>query len=102
MIVGPTKPPIVPIELMNARPPAAARPLRNRGGIVQNSARAALTPLTATVIHSTDIQKEVPANRIDPTKPTAASAHANARLPTLLPRRSTCPAQRIIVTLATA
>src|SRR6186997_688759 len=101
-MVGPTNPPMVPMELMKARPPAAARPLRKRGGIVQKRARAALTPLTATVIQSTDNQNDVPANRIEPMNPTAASAHATARLPTLLPRRSTRPAQRIIVTLATA
>ena len=54
--MGPIAPPVVPMELMNARPPAAAIPVRNRGGIVQKMARAPLMPVTATAIQKTDIQ----------------------------------------------
>jgi len=39
MTYGPTNPPVVPMELMKARPPAAAMPVRKRGGIVQKIAR---------------------------------------------------------------
>ena len=49
MRYGPTKPPIVPTELMKASPPAAAMPVRKRGGIVQKIPRAALMPVSATV-----------------------------------------------------
>ena len=41
---GPTKPPSVATLLMNARPPAAASPVRNRVGIVQKMARADVMP----------------------------------------------------------
>src|SRR4029079_11329177 len=60
MMYGPTKPPLVPMELMNARPPAAAIPVRKRGGIVQKIARAPLTPVTATPIQITDTHTVVP------------------------------------------
>src|SRR5262245_1749366 len=92
---GPTNPPVVPIELMNARPPAAAMPVRKRGGMVQKIARAPLTPVTATAIHTTESQKLF-LNRIAPRKPHADTAHDSARLTTLLAPRSTCPAHRII------
>src|SRR5260370_30888864 len=46
---GPTKPPTVPMLLMNARPPAAATPVRNRVGMVQQVARAAVTPTKTTL-----------------------------------------------------
>src|SRR4029453_2125286 len=97
---GPTNPPVVPIELMNASPPAAAMPVRNRGGIVQKIARAPLTPVSATAIHITDTQKFF-SKRIAPRNPHAATAHAIARLTTLLEPRSTRSAHRIMPITAT-
>ena len=79
MIVGPTNPPIVPIELMNARPPAAARPLRKRGGIVQKSARARVDAAHRHGHPQHRHPEVVPANRIDPTKPTADDERRPAR-----------------------
>ena len=67
---GPTNPPVVPMELMNARPPAAAMPVRNRGGMVQKIARAPLMPVTATAIPR-PTPRSCPANRIAPRKPQA-------------------------------
>src|SRR5687768_17179220 len=78
---------------MNASPPAAATPVRNRGGIVQKMARAPLMPVTATAIQTTDIQNS-PRNTIAPMNPAAATAQASARLTTLLAPRSTTPAHR--------
>src|SRR5262245_31531066 len=101
MTAGPTNPPNVPTELIKARPPAAARPVRNLGGIVQKIARAPLTPVTATAIHTTDTQKLL-SNRIAPRNPAADSRHASARFTTLLPPRSTWRAHRTIPTTATA
>src|SRR4051794_15565961 len=50
MMLGPTNPPMVPIELMNASPPAAATPVRKRGGMLQNNPRAPLMPTSATAM----------------------------------------------------
>src|SRR5262249_31938405 len=93
---GPTKPPSVPMLLMNARPPAAARPVRNRVGIVQKIARAAVMPINASVIHERETQRfdERIANR----SPIVATKHAIRRLPIFFPVRSTQTAQRIIAT----
>src|SRR4051794_5347434 len=79
-IVGPTNPPIVPTELMNASPPAAAIPVRKRGGIVQKMPRAALMPLSASVMKPSDTQKCD--DQIAPRNPTADSRQANVRFRT--------------------
>ena len=86
---GPTKPPIVPIELMNARPPAAAMPVRKRGGIVQKMPARSVDPVSATVRPHTDTQKFA-RKRSRRGSPRPRRRHASARLTTLLPRRSTC------------
>src|SRR5689334_3138055 len=102
MIDGPTNPPSTPIELMNARPPAAARPVRNRGGMVQKSARALFTPVSAIATAATETQN----SSVITTalmKPSAASAQAIARLVILLRLlRSTNEAHAIMPALATA
>src|SRR6516165_12668626 len=49
MAYGPTKPPRLPIELINAMPPAAAEPVRKPVGRVQNVALAAYTPIAQMV-----------------------------------------------------
>src|ERR1700689_4087321 len=46
---GPAKPPIVPMLLMKASPPAAAAPVKKRVGMVQKIARAAVTPTKAAL-----------------------------------------------------
>src|SRR6478752_9684678 len=97
---GPTNPPAVPIELMNARPPASAMPVRNRIGIVKKMPRAALIPASDTVSQPNDTQKFVETTA--QASPMAPTRHDSARFVTLLPPRSTCPAQRIIETDATA
>src|SRR5713101_8186324 len=79
---------------MNARPPANARPVRNRIGIVKKIPRAALIPTSDTVSHPNDTQKCV--EKTAAASPIAASRHARARFVTLLPPRSTWPAQVII------
>src|SRR5213075_764829 len=97
---GPTKPPSVAMLLMNARPPAAARPVRNRVGIVQKIARAEVIPESASVIHSSDSQK-LPTT-IAITRPIAETRHASVRFLILWPVRSTHAAHAIIAIDATA
>lgn len=46
---GPPKPARLPIELINAMPPAAATPLKKAVGRVQNSPNAANPPIAATM-----------------------------------------------------
>src|SRR5512138_2415925 len=74
---GPTKPPSVATLLMKARPPAAARPVRNRVGMVQKIARAEVIPERATVIHNRDNQKLAVA--IASPSPAAATRQASVR-----------------------
>ena len=45
MANGPANPPTLPIEFANAIPPAAAVPVRNVGGIVQNIGIAEYSPI---------------------------------------------------------
>ena len=80
MIVGPTNPPVVPIELMNARPPAAAMPVRNRGGIVQKMRARAVDAGHRDRHPRRPTSRSCPANRIAPRNPHADSAQASARL----------------------
>src|SRR5205814_51360 len=79
--IGPTNPPDVPIELMNASPPASASPVRKRIGIVKKMPRAALMPASDSVRNAIDSQK-LPV-RIAPTRPTPPSAHESIRFTTL-------------------
>src|SRR5678816_1554824 len=83
MAYGPTKPPSVATLLMKARPPAAARPVRKRVGIVQKIARADVMPASATVIHNSDSQKLAVA--IASPRPAAAMRQASARFLILRP-----------------
>src|SRR6185503_13792525 len=99
MAYGPTKPPSVAMLLMNARPPAAASPVRKRVGIVQKIARADVIPESATVIQHNDSQKLAVA--IARPRPAAAIRHASARFLILRPLRSTHAAHTIIATDAT-
>src|SRR5574342_599322 len=93
---GPTNPPSVAMLLMNARPPAAATPVRNRVGMVQKIARADVMPESATVIHTSDSQKFAVA--IARMSPAAATRQASVRFLILRPLRSTHAAQMIIAT----
>src|ERR1043166_1207890 len=90
---------MVPIELMNARPPAAATPVRKRGGMLQNKPRAPFIPIRATVTHATDSQK-CDAKITAPRNPAADTRHDRPRCTILRPCRSTWLAQRIIAALA--
>jgi hypothetical protein len=47
--VGPTKPPGLPTELMNAMPPAAAVPVRTEVPTAQKGPVAAFRPMNASV-----------------------------------------------------
>src|SRR5712692_11966553 len=79
---------MVPMELMNANPAAAPRPLRKRVGIGQKIARADVMPTSAMVI------AESPRNRFpvvtEAARPAIPTASAVVRLPIFLPVRSTC------------
>src|ERR1700722_16920745 len=75
---GPTKPPTVPILLMKASPPAAATPVKNRVGIVQKIARAAVTPTSATLNPIKATLSEL--DRIGATSPAPPRKHVNASL----------------------
>ena len=94
MRYGPAKPPVVPMVLMKANPPAAATPVRNRVGIVQNTARAAVTPTKASVRPASAGTRDVVMT--ETASPTAASAQVSVRWKIFFPVRSTCQAQAIM------
>jgi len=72
---------------MNARPAAAPMPERERGGMVQKIARAAVMSESAAVTTASDVQK--PVTNSGATRAAAESRQATARLRILPPCRST-------------
>src|ERR1700722_4377470 len=84
---GPAKPPIVPMLLMKASPPAAAAPVKKRVGMVQKIARAAVTPTSAALKPTRAIVSEP--DMIGATRPAPPSKHAIARFTMRRPLRST-------------
>src|SRR5215467_12862637 len=59
MAYGPTKPPRLPIEFINAMPPAAAEPVRKPVGSVQKVVLAAYTPI-AQMVRATAARRGLP------------------------------------------
>src|SRR5579864_8129572 len=98
MMDGPAKPPVVPIEFISARPPAAPIPERKRAGIVQMIARAVLVPTTAAVRPMKEMTSEFAqtANR----RPTPETRQVEARPAILRPLRPIAVAQKIMTTQA--
>src|SRR5262245_58996512 len=58
MILGPSMPPRLATELIRAIPPAAAAPVRNTGGIVQNVGNMHFMPVSVTATPTTKSQRE--------------------------------------------
>ena len=74
----------MPTELIKARPPAAAIPVRNRVGIVQKMARAAVIPSSATDTQASETQKFLEQNRQKQAQ-LPRVRHASVRLPIFRP-----------------
>src|SRR6476659_8019858 len=74
MIVGPTRPPRLPMELIVAMPAAAAEPERNMVGMAQSGGFAELMPMLTSVSAATTDTHDpaVPASA----RPTAAAMQA--------------------------
>lgn len=98
MMAGPKNPPMVPMELMSARPPAAAAPVKKRDGIAQNIARAALRPASATVMPRIDGRNDYE-NSAKP-NPAVDNPHVSATCKMRQPRRSIQEAQSTMPTIA--
>src|ERR1700730_9828840 len=86
IIVGPTKPPRLPIELMVAIPAAAAEPDRNIVGMLHNGGFAELMPIL-TSVSANSTASTLPANPAS-TRPRDASRQAPTTCQVRSPVRS--------------
>ena len=99
MMVGPTKPPRLPIELISAMPAAADRPPSSCGGIAQKTAASDRNPICAMVKPNTRIHGygcEATAT----SRPTAVTAAHAATCNRRSPVRSECRPTTTIATNA--
>src|SRR3954463_5581731 len=85
-MLGATKPPRLPMELIRAMPPAAAAPPNSRVGRVQNKAGETISPAAAT--HKAISATSGDGVSADVISATPASVALKAPMPRALPLRS--------------
>src|SRR5579875_1500309 len=95
-MVGPKKPPRLPIELIQAMPAAAAGPVRNIVGLDQNGPLVPSHPAEAIVMPT--IAHQVPTVSPATTRPALASTQVQNRVQRRSPIRSDSQPKNIMLT----